>query len=397
MSTPAHEPWSGAQARLRAAGLDGLLIAAPGSAAAIGGHRRIGVRQADPPTPSLVLGPIGAPHVCTPDPDGALHLPAAHVHPHWFDAHSLARRLPDWLPGARRVAMDSRDEATIALVRNALHGAEVIDAAPLGIGMWRASTAPGPPRDRHAPAAVAALHDGYVCTEAAVFAWLAALHAGVSERDAAFALDAAGADHGLPVPHIEHVVAVSARHAAEAPWLRGDFANAWPWRQLTTARRLVPGDLAHVDAGFLYDGWVTDLGCTLVIGRDPTSSEAALAADWRAVADRVTAAACAGATAADLRAAALTEWTDEHAPWPDGLYVAHAVGDGSVTPPFVGTDLGVTAERSMVLRTGDVLMIEPFVWRDGVGGFRAERCVLIGDDGATVWSSPRLEDFVRVG
>jgi Xaa-Pro aminopeptidase len=42
-------------------------------------------------------------------------------------------------------------------------------------------------------------------------------------------------------------------------------------------------------------------------------------------------------------------------------------------------------------------MIEPYVFEDGIGGFRAERCVCITDDGVETWTTLPVEDFLRVG
>jgi Xaa-Pro aminopeptidase len=146
-----------------------------------------------------------------------------------------------------------------------------------------------------------------------------------------------------------------------------------------------------LDAGCFETGYVTDFGATYVAGREPTAAEQSLPRRWTEVADRVTAAVRPGATAADLRAAALDGWTEPEPPWPFGLYVAHGVGFGGVVPPFAGTDLGVDIERTMVLTPGDVLMIEPYVYEDGVGGFRAERCVAVVDGGHEVWTTLPIE------
>ena len=142
---------------------------------------------------------------------------------------------------------------------------------------------------------------------------------------------------------------------------------------------------------------MTDVGWTLLVGRDPDPAERGLARDWLAVADRVTGAIRPGATAADLRTAALDGWSEEQPPWPFGLYVAHGVGFAGVEPPFAGTDLGSEAERSMPITEGQVIMVEPYVFRDGVGGYRAERCVRVTADGCEVWTALPVGDWGRVG
>ena len=100
---------------------------------------------------------------------------------------------------------------------------------------------------------------------------------------------------------------------------------------------------------------------------------------------------------ADLRTAALEGWDGAQPPWPFGLYVAHGVGFSGVEPPFAGTDLGIDAERAMPVVESQVLMVEPYVFHHEVGGYRAERCVLVTADGCEVWSDLPVGSWGRVG
>ena len=47
----------------------------------------------------------------------------------------------------------------------------------------------------------------------------------------------------------------------------------------------------------------------------------------------------------------------------------------------MGTDLGDAFDESVVLAPGMVLVLEPVIWDDGRGGFRAEQIVTVTDDG----------------
>jgi Xaa-Pro aminopeptidase len=47
----------------------------------------------------------------------------------------------------------------------------------------------------------------------------------------------------------------------------------------------------------------------------------------------------------------------------------------------VGTDLGEAAEETMLLVPDMIIVIEPYIWREGVGGYRAEESLLITADG----------------
>ena len=56
-------------------------------------------------------------------------------------------------------------------------------------------------------------------------------------------------------------------------------------------------------------------------------------------------------------------------------------------PPFAGADFAPDDEAAMLLGEGNVLMIEPYIWRPGVGGYRAEYCVVVGADSCEVVST----------
>ncbi|MEE9285660.1 MAG: M24 family metallopeptidase, partial [Dehalococcoidia bacterium] len=65
-------------------------------------------------------------------------------------------------------------------------------------------------------------------------------------------------------------------------------------------------------------------------------------------------------------------------------YVAHGIGMG-FQPPVVGTYLGEAVEERYELKRDMVLVLEPYTWRDGVGGFQAKQMVHITADGPEVW------------
>ena len=48
---------------------------------------------------------------------------------------------------------------------------------------------------------------------------------------------------------------------------------------------------------------------------------------------------------------------------------------------FVGTDLGPEFDDRLVMAPGMVLVLEPVIWDDGVGGYRAEEIVAVTQDG----------------
>ena len=56
--------------------------------------------------------------------------------------------------------------------------------------------------------------------------------------------------------------------------------------------------------------------------------------------------------------------------------------------PLIGTDLGEEFDEQQVLAPGMILVLEPVIWEDGYGGYRAEDIYTVTDDG---WAS--LSDF----
>jgi Xaa-Pro dipeptidase len=142
---------------------------------------------------------------------------------------------------------------------------------------------------------------------------------------------------------------------------------------------LAPGDVLWVDTGISYEGYVSDFGRTWIVGSDPSVAERALFRRWREVVDRVLGVLRAGATAHDLTRAALVGAA--RPPWLRHLYLAHGAGLDSAEMPLVGTDLGEEFDRMLRLEAGMVVVLEPVVWEDGVGGHRAEESFLVTDDG----------------
>lgn len=114
-------------------GVDGLLLGGDGAGAFAGGHRRIGVHMPGWPIPMTVVTMRGAPHVITADPDGAEHLPPAHVHPLIWNPASLVEWLPGWLGDARSgvIGVDMLSPGGMELARAALPEARFIDATML--------------------------------------------------------------------------------------------------------------------------------------------------------------------------------------------------------------------------------------------------------------------------
>jgi Xaa-Pro aminopeptidase len=226
-------------------------------------------------------------------------------------------------------------------------------------------------------------------TEAVLASMVGLVVPGVSERDLTSEFTVRAAESGLDRMHLDTVFSVLPKEATQATWARGLWEGRSPYRELTTDRVLVEGDHVAFDAGVGYKGYTADVGWTLLASTDgPSPAEVALATRWDEVARRVIDAAKPGVNASELRAAALNGWDPARPPpWPYPLYVAHGVGTELAEPPFAGADFAPEDEAAMVLVEGNVLMVEPYIWEEGVGGYRAEYCVVVGPSGTKIVSS----------
>jgi Xaa-Pro dipeptidase len=143
---------------------------------------------------------------------------------------------------------------------------------------------------------------------------------------------------------------------------------------------LCDGDLVWVDSGIDHLGYASDFGRTWVVGRDPTPDEQALFARWCDVMLSVLGVLAPGVTAGELCRAATAANGGER-PWLPYFYLAHGLGVESAEMPLVGTDLGPAFDDQLVLAPGMVLVLEPVIWEDGVGGYRSEEIVAVTQDG----------------
>jgi len=292
------------------------------------------------------------------------------------DARRAAAALADRVGGARRVGIDRLSFAVAEALARALPGA-ALDTADATVLAARAVKT---------PEEIALLREAQHANHAAVVEMLPAIAPGVREVELTGRFLAAMARRGVTACHVEPIWCVIPRHAADAPWR---FTGSLPYRELPSDRVLVSGDQVMIDTGMLHAGYMSDFGCTWICGRDPGPRDRALRARWEAIVDAVLAECRPGATAAALHRAALGEnGTGRPAPWPVPLYLAHGIGIGGVEPPFIGTDLGLAAEERMVLAPGMVLVLEPYVWEEGAGGYRAEAMIAIGADGFEQLSPP---------
>ena len=164
----------------------------------------------------------------------------------------------------------------------------------------------------------------------------------------------------------------------DLPWtVNGDIACPL----LTTERELAAGDVLWVDTSMLYGGFHTDFGRTWIVGGEPSARQQAQYEQWRAINDAALAVLRAGATGAELTAAARSV-TNVETPWMAHFYLAHGMGLDSAEAPFIGSDLGDAFDASLVLEAGTIVVLEPVVWDEGHSGYRSENVYVVTDDGS---------------
>lgn len=143
------------------------------------------------------------------------------------------------------------------------------------------------------------------------------------------------------------------------------------------------GDVIWNDTGLHVGGYASDFGRTWIVADDPkpTARQQAQCDRWRAIVAACTAASRPGVATTELVAIA-TGLNDGVRPWLAHFYLAHGIGVTSAEMPMVGTDLGDDFDAHQVLGAGQILVFEPVVWDEGVGGYRAEDVVAVTDHGA---------------
>jgi Xaa-Pro dipeptidase len=171
---------------------------------------------------------------------------------------------------------------------------------------------------------------------------------------------------------------------AHGPWTtNGDVA----FPTSTTDRILRDGELILNDSGIVYEGYASDFGRTWWAGAHrPTTRQRDHLKRWKAVVERVLAVTKPGATGLELNRAG-REGETARRPWLDHFYLIHGIGTESAEMPFIGTDLGEAFDESIVLAPGMVMVLEPVIWEDGYGGYRAEDIVAVTDDGYRMLSN----------
>jgi Xaa-Pro aminopeptidase len=162
---------------------------------------------------------------------------------------------------------------------------------------------------------------------------------------------------GADGPSYDTIVASGPEHAAR------------PHHE-TSTRTIIEGDIVVIDVGALVDGYHSDMTRTLVVG-EPDRRQIEIFEIVRAAQAAGLGAVRAGAAAADVdaacravfRAAGVEQWFIHG--------TGHGVGLDIHEDPFAAP----TSTAELVV--GDVVTIEPGLYRDGFGGVRIEDLVSV--------------------
>jgi Xaa-Pro aminopeptidase len=360
---------------MAAQGLDGLVLIGPSN------QEYAGVRQlcADAMRmhydPVVVILPAGGalPHVWTPLPEGVPDdVPATHVHPPLaleFEqgVAALARAVREVLPGARRLGVDELTGPMLQALPGLLPGVELANAG----------LATGPARLCKTADELACLRHAQRINEIAMYDVEAALRPGIRQTELSGLFLRRVFELGAHTSIIDPVWNLTPRSVTAATvTANGDVG----FPVSSNDRFLREGDLVLTDAGITWNGYHSDFGKTWLCSVDPRPDPALRACfeRWRALMDAVYARLKPGNSAGDLvRAAAAVE--KKHAL--SHFYLGHGIGCDSGEPPFIGSDLGLAFDDTVELLPGMTFVLEPVVWRDGVGGYRSEEIVAITDTG----------------
>lgn len=357
------------QAELAVGGLDGLVLLgssavtyATGAAMpAVAGDRAALFRAV-----AVVAAVESAPHLYTVFDDGVppevqLHGP---LFPDLDDAMAgLAAALGEhFVPGAR-VGVDHLSHSML----RGLSGIDWVDA----------STVLGAAKLVKTVDEVSCIRQAQRLNELAMVDALRLLRPGVRQTDLTALFLRRVFELGASAGGIDPIWQVMAPSRELGPWtLHGDLA----YPTVTTDRFLRNGDVIWVDAGVMWQGYVSDYGRTWIVGAGPNARQLGQFRRWRAVVDACLEVLGPGVSGLRLGEVAI-DANDGVRPWIEHFYLAHGVGTDSAEMPLIGTDFGAEFDSQLVMRPGMVVVLEPVIWEDGAAGYRSEDIVAVTDTG----------------
>ncbi|HLG87043.1 MAG TPA: Xaa-Pro peptidase family protein [Alphaproteobacteria bacterium] len=315
----------------------------------------------------------GAPHVWTAWPELVMsEIPRNNVRAPIaieLDAgvDALARAVREVLPDARRIGLDELTGPMLARLPALLRGIELCDGTVATLGARLQKTADE----------VACIREAQRINEIAMVDVEAALKPGVRQNELSAIFFKRCFELGASSSIIDPIWSLTPK-SVSCGTITANGDVGFPLA--SNDRFLREGDLILSDTGISWNGYHSDFGKTWICAVDPKPSPELRACyeRWRELMDEVYAVLRPGATSGDLvRAAEKVEKKYKLAHY----YLGHGLGVDSAEPPIVGADLGRAFDDAYVLRSGMVFVLEPVVWRDGVGGYRSEEIIHVTETG----------------
>jgi Xaa-Pro aminopeptidase len=144
-----------------------------------------------------------------------------------------------------------------------------------------------------------------------------------------------------------------------------------------TDTRIEAGHTVIIDVGALYDGYHSDMTRTFFVG-EPTQEQLELYEIVLTAQCAGVAAARAGLSTAELDAVCRDSITEDGY----GDWFSHGTGHG--VGLLIHEDPFVNRTGDLKLQVGDVVTVEPGVYREGFGGIRVEDLLVVTDNGCRV-------------
>jgi Xaa-Pro dipeptidase len=239
-------------AAMRERSIDALLLGREANARYVSGADRLWLAGTRPFAPGCVLvGSTGAVHVLSTTDDGIPpDIPNDRLYPISWNPLAMLGRIGalDGVAGARRIGTDGMTPLFEQLIAATIGPVELVDAEAL----LRAA------RRHKSDDDVEGIHAAVAAAEQALDATVAALDAGISEIELQAVFEEAMTDAPLTAPAFEGTFCVAEPGA--------------PARVFPTDRRVADGDLVHVRAGVMRDGWEGLVTRTLRCGGGPVRS-----------------------------------------------------------------------------------------------------------------------------
>ena len=217
---------------------------------------------------------------------------------------------------------------------------------------------------------IARIEEASRCADAAL-AEVAPMLLGMTEADVRMELEYRMRRHGADGPSYDTIVASGPNHAA-----RPHHEASW--------RTIVEGDTVVIDVGALVDGYHSDMTRSYVIG-EPTAQQSEIYDLLLEIQLAGLHAVRAGAPARDVDAACRSMIAD--AGYED--WFPHSVGHG--VGLLIHEDPFESPWSTAELRAGDVVTVEPGLYRVGFGGFRVEDLVEVTESGCRVLTASPKE------